>query len=267
MSVQKIPLETAQKIQRHLRSALTLPESENQPRSWSAYQDATDADEIPLPDSLGELGDLFSFGSPVQEATYAPNTQGQWFISSMNPAAALLKLPGLQLKPDLRWVAYLHRLGEEGTGITWAVPEHLSTTAHLEHALVNRTDRAQPPYPEGALDNVMESLEGDRSPLSFLIASLLRRELRELGAIGKSCRWSHHRLIGILPKPEICQWRIQPPQNLVPKACVWPDGRAAIEFFTCRTIAPIAIFQHIDQYSAETYKAAGVDRAIAVIQS
>lgn len=262
MSAQRIPLKTAQKIQQYLRSHLSLPVSENHPRSWTS-----DADDRPAPDSLGALGDLFSFGSPVQAATFAPNTRGQWFISSINPGAALLKLPGLRLKPGLRLVSYLHRTPDQGTGVTWAVPEPLSTTMHLEQALIDRGDRSQPPRPAGALENVMEAMEGDRSLLSFLVASLLRRELQELGALGKSCRWSHHRLIDTLPDPVACQWRSQPPQNLLPKGRILPDGRAAIEFFSCRTVAPIAIFQHLDQYSAKDYTAVGSDRAIGLIQN
>ena len=240
MSAQRIPLETVQKIQQYLRGSLTLPASENQPRSWSP-----DTGERPAPESLSELGDLFSFGSPVQAATYAPNTRGQWFISSINPGAALLKLPGLRLKSNLRLVSYLHRTPNEGTGITWAVPEAFSTTTQLEQALVDRSDRTQPPRPVGALEDVMEAMEGDRSLLSFLVASLLHRELQELGAVGKSCRWSHHRLIDTLPESIACQWRSQPPQNLLPKGRILPDGRAAIEFFTCRTMLPRSRFSSI----------------------
>jgi hypothetical protein len=263
MSVQKVPLESVQKIRQHIKNALTLPESENHPRSWSSYDEL---DELPEPDSLGDLGELFNFGGPIEEATYAPNTKGKWFISSTNPGAALMKLPGLKLKPQLRLVSYLLRNGENGIGVTWAVPESFSTTVNLEKGLANSGDSNHPPHPEGAFSDLMEAIDGDRSPVSFLIASILRRELREFGALGKSCNWTHHRLINALPNQVHWHWKVDEPKDFSPKVRVFPDGKAAIEFFTCRVAAPVAIFQHLDQYPNGHYKPASLDRPIAVAQ-
>lgn len=260
MSVQKIQLEMVQKVRQHIQQGLALPPSENHPRSQSDFDDA----ELPEPDSLSSLGDLFNFGSPVEAATHAPNNRGKWFISAANPGAVLMKLPGLTLKPGLRLVGYLHRLPDDGNGVIWAIPEALSTTAQLEKALDSSGDRAQPPHPQGALADLMAAVEGDRSPASFVIASLLQRELREFGKLGKSCYWSHHRLINILPTQVQWEWQIEPPKDLSPKVRVFPDGKAAIEFFTCRIVPPVALFQHLDQYPGTHYKATVMDRAIAV---
>ncbi|MBW4695484.1 MAG: hypothetical protein KME27_27360 [Lyngbya sp. HA4199-MV5] len=263
MPVQKIQLEVLQKIRQHMQHGFALPESENHPRSWASF--ANEA-EIPEPDSLSDLGDLFNFGGAIEEATHAPNTRGEWFISAANPGAVLMKLPGLNLKPDMRLVSYLHRQPEEGVGVIWAVPEALSTTAQLEKALTASGDRTHPPHPEGALPSVMEAIEGDRSPASFMIASLLRRELGEFGRLGKACHWSHHRLVGAIPAQVQWQWKVETPKDLSPKVLLFPDGRAAIEFFSCRIVPPVALFQHIDQYSDQQYKATVVDRNIAIAQ-
>jgi hypothetical protein len=111
----------------------------------------------------------------------------------------------------------------------------------------------------------MDAIQGDRSAISFVVASLLQRELKELGALGKSCDWSHHRLISTPPTQVTWQWRVEnPPKDLAPKVRVLDNGKAAIEFFSCRVVSPIALFQHIDQYQTDGYKAARVDRAIAV---
>jgi hypothetical protein len=263
MAAQKIPLETLQKIRQYLKTALVLPESENHPKSWSVYNNG---DEPPEPESLSELGELFHFGGMVEAVAHAPNREGQWFISSTNPGTAVLKLPGLKLKSNLRLVTYLYRTPNQGVGVTWAVPEELSITAQLEKALANSGDRAHPPQPIGACDDVMAAIEGDRSPLSFAVASLLRRELREFGALGQACSWSHHRLIQTPPAQASWQWRVEMPKSLAPKLLLFPNGRAAIEFFTCRVTPPIAIFQHVDQYPDDSYKAACVDRAVAIAQ-
>lgn len=261
MPIQKISLDSLQKISHHIKATLTLPESERNPRSLDGYQ--ADA-ELPEPDSLGDLGSLFTFGGAEELESQAPNAKGKWFISSMNPGAALLKLPGVQIKPHLRLVTYLYRIGTDGIGVTWAVPESLSTTAQLEQAITSQCDAQHPPKPAGALTDALEALDGDYAPLSFLIASLLRRELREFGNLGKFCNWSHHRLIEAVPAQAKWDWKAKQPQDLSPKVLIYPDQKVAIEFFTCRVTAPVAIYQHIDQYTPKQYKAASADRAIAV---
>lgn len=271
MSVQKVPLKAVQKIRQYIKNVLVLPESENHPKSWSSY---SDADELPEPKSLSDLGDLFKFGGSIDEAVHAPNTQGQWFISSVNPGAALLKLPGLYLKPKLRLVGYLYRTLDDGVGSVWAVPEALSTTDLLEQSLLDRREAKQfplqgnrhsPPCPIGALKDVMEAVEGNRSPASFVVASILRRELQEFGALGRSCSWSHHRLIDRLPTQVGWQWRGETFNELEPKVRVFPDGRAIVEFFTCRVTPPVAIVQHLDRYPPANYTTASSDRMIATI--
>ncbi|WNZ46505.1 hypothetical protein Q2T42_01475 [Leptolyngbya boryana CZ1] len=257
MSTQRVPLEVLQKIRQHLRSALVVPESENHPNLYN------NMDEPPKPDSLEELGSLFHFGSSLDETLQMPNNQGRWFISATNPGAVLVTLPSIKLKPDFRLVTYLFRLGEDGKGVTWALPESCSTTSHLEKALLTASGRDNPPQPEGALADCMDAIDGDHSPRSFVIASLLRRELRELGKMGKVADWVHHRLIDALPDSANWQWRTEPPKDFSPKVRV-SEGRAAIEFFTCRVTAPIVIFQHVDQYVVGQYQAKHLDRPLAI---
>ena len=263
MSVQKIQLAALQKIRQHIQHGFTLPKSENYPRSRSSFDEET---ESPEPDSLSDLGDLFNFGSSMNEPTYAPNTRGEWFISATNPGAVLLKLPGLRLKPDVRLVGYLYRQLDSGTGVVWALPESQSTTAQLEKVLADSSDQAHPPRPEGAFTNLLEAIEGDRSAASFIIASLLQRELAEFGRLGKESHWSHHRLISTIPTQIQWQWKVDIPKDLSPKVLLFADGRAAIEFFSCRVVPPVALFQHLDQYADKSYEATIIDRAITIAQ-
>ncbi|MEB3337523.1 MAG: hypothetical protein VKJ46_08685 [Leptolyngbyaceae bacterium] len=262
MSIQKLPLEAVQKIRQHIKSSLVLPESENHPNSQASDASAGELSDL---ESLDALGDWFKFASVPEEAANAPNTEGQWFVSTINPGVAITKLPGLSLKPGFRIVTYLNRAPDSGVGSTWVVPEAMSTTAQLEEALQHCGDITQPPHPKGALTDLMEAISGDFSPPSFIVASLLRRELQELGALGKYCKWSHHRLINTVPPQVKWQWRTDIPKDLSPKVRVLENGKTAIEFFTCRVVAPVAIFRHIDQYQPGQYQATSVDQAIAVI--
>ena len=260
MSTQKVSLDALQKIRQYIKNALVLPESENHPKARSLKEI-----EVSAPDSLASLGDLFHLGDMPEVTVQMPNAQGRWFISAVNPGWVLMKLPGLTLKPRIRLVTYLYRLEKNGLSATWALPETLSTTVLLEDALKTSGGEDHPPKPKGSFADLMEAIEGDRSPISFLVASIVRRELKEFGTLGNDRNWSNHRLIDTLPTQVQWKWRTQA-LDLSPKVRLLPEGKAVLEFFTCRTTAPISIVQHVDHYSAGAYQVKGVDRAVAIAQ-
>ncbi|NJR38857.1 MAG: hypothetical protein HC781_08485 [Leptolyngbyaceae cyanobacterium CSU_1_4] len=132
----------------------------------------------------------------------------------------------------------------------------------MENAIANQ-EASQPPRPEGAVDHFMEAVGGDRSAASFMVASLLHRELEEFGATGQHCSWHHHQLIDAVPMQAEWQWRQQQPTDMAPKVKIMPDGQAAIEFFTCRDMPPIALFRHMELYPAETYVSKSQNQVIA----
>lgn len=218
-------------------------------------------DDLPEPDSIDDLSDLFSFGGVVDMDSMASSTP-QWTLSTVNPASALVKLPGLRLKGDFHLVSYLFQSEGSGTGIVWAVPEDLSSTAQLEKPLAASTSLSKIPKPEGALATFMEGIEGDRSAASFLVASIFRRELQEFGAKGERVNWGHHRLIEAPPEHARWEW-IEEPKDCFPKVKVSPDGQAIVEFFTCRVVAPVTLYRHLDHYSATSYHPKSLDKSIA----
>jgi hypothetical protein len=262
MTTQTVPLEALQKVQKHLRSRLTLPDSENCPGSAAPSFDEPDQ-PIPLPDSLAGLGDLFAIGSSVSEGALIPNNQGQWFLSVTDPAIALNRLPGLFLKSNCRLATYLYRMRDSGIGQTYALPEALGTTAYLEAAIPATRSLEHPPHPGGALPDLMEAITGDHSLMSYLFASVLRRELEAFGSIGAHQQWHQHRFISAAPPQASWQWRTENAPDLQPKIYQLLDGEIVVEFFSCRVYPSIAIFQHLDQYEPGSYVAQAIDRPIA----
>jgi hypothetical protein len=265
MSIQRVPLAAIQHVRQHIQSAIAV-DSAKQSQIWSAIEET---DEIPEPTSIDDLSGIFAFGRLSQEEIAAPHLQTSWSISMINPGAALLKLPGIQLKPEWRLVGYLYRDqnrkdGEEsGVGLVFAVPEELATTARLEAALPASKTLQQPPQPAGALTDFMEAIDGDRSAVSFIVASLLYRELREFAAKGAYCNWTYHRLIDAVPAKVQWQWQTEQPQDLTPKVKVLADGQALVEFFTCRVKAGVGLYRHVDQYPSSQYRAKRVNKLLA----
>ncbi|MBW4516414.1 MAG: hypothetical protein KME11_14485 [Timaviella obliquedivisa GSE-PSE-MK23-08B] len=256
MSIQKLPLAALQQVRQYIKSTITLTDVDQKFQDWAMLDDF---DDLPEPASVDNLSSIFAFGSLSPEQLHC---HGSWVVSTVNPGAALVKLPGISLKPGMRLVGYVYQFKDDGLGAVWAVPKQFSTTFALENAIASK-EASQPPQPEGALGHFMEAIRGDRSAVSFVVASLLRRGLEEFGKLGQRCHWGHHQLIDAVPGQAEWQWKHQQPTDMAPKVKIMPDGQAAVEFFTWRTTHPIALFRHIELYPAETYVSRSQNQTIA----
>lgn len=259
MSSQQFPIASLQTLRRTLKQQLVLPDCERTPNAI--------ADNMPEPDSLATLSNLFRQGGITHAEGSTPNANGQWFVSTVDASIALKHLPGIALKPNYCFVTYLYRIrranATHGGSVTWAMANQLSATSHLEAALNLAGNHNTPPYPEGALHNYMNAITGNLTPGSFLIASLFQRELQEFGRCGKFYRWHHHRLIGDVPKQRNWHWRMEQPKRLAPTVHMLPSGKIAVEFYTCRVVPPIGIFHHVDRYPGNSYVAKASNQVIA----
>lgn len=264
MSFQRYPLNAIQKISQLIRQALVLPTHEQQPGQPVSHE--SDEDDN-VPDSLNALGDLFRVGDMPEDNLPAPNREGRWFVSTVDPAEALVKLPGLWIRPGIRLVTYLRQDNKGGVGSTIAIPGILSSTEQLEQAIENVTPANPVPVPEGSLNTLMESLEGDGSLASFLESSIFLREIREFGRFGAYARWVHHRFVNAPPPKVAWQWRTKTPEDFSPKVVLRPDGEVITEFYSCRVQKPVTLFRHLDRYPPNSYLAQNQDQVIAVMDS
>jgi len=263
MSIHRFSLTTIQQIRQYIQNALVV-DAAKQAQPWVEF---AETDDVPEPTSIDDLSSLFSFGGLSAEEIVVPQSQAHWSLSTVNPASALLKLPGVALKPDWRLVSYLYQDSANSAGLVVALPATLATTAQLEKARAASDTIKQPPQPDGALADFMEAIEGDRSTVSFLVASLFCRELREFGAKGCYQSWTHHRLVDTVPAQVKWQWQGDPPQDMTPKVKLALDGQAVVEFFSCRIKAGVAIYRHLDHYPMAQYKLRRLDKPIATVQS
>jgi hypothetical protein len=120
-----------------------------------------------------------------------------WSRSPTDPGHLLAAFPALRLRPGFALRAYVFRQGYDGNGIVWALPEHApfpepDTCLRLDAWL-------ESPRPPGALDDVMEAIDGDGSPLAYLSAALLARELAEFGACWHGVSWGACHIVGRRP--------------------------------------------------------------------
>ena len=122
---------------------------------------------------------------------------GSWFASG--GANDLIRVfETLRLKAGFALHAYEYREGSNGNGIIWAVPGDAPLVAPDECPRLIDT-WLQPPQPPGAV-SLMQAIEGDGTPWSYLSASILSREAAEFGAIWHGCVWSDQTILSKPPR-------------------------------------------------------------------
>ena len=104
----------------------------------------------------------------------------------------------LRLKAGFGLRAFVYREGRNGNGIIWAVQADAPPVAADECPRLEDT-WLQPPRPPGAVP-LMQAIEGDGSPWSYLSASILSREAAEFGAIWHGCVWSDQTILSKPPQ-------------------------------------------------------------------
>lgn len=160
-----------------------------------------------------------------------------------DPLALAAAFPGLWLKPGYTLFTQFYEDGRgNGNGFTWAYP----TTARLPQPRLKDWPKGAP---AGALPP-LSVIEGDGTPWSYLAASLLGRELQELGAQWHGCYWSTHSLYGGGPfRWEGPEWQhpLPWPESFLPTVTVDERGVTVI-FYTMSELRQLRVIRHTDTY-------------------
>ena len=122
-----------------------------------------------------------------------------WFASAYDPSNLMRVFDTLWLKAGFTLHAYEFRAGSNGNGIIWAMPSDAPLVAPGECPRLEDT-WLEPPQPPGAVP-LMQAIEGDGSPWSYLSASILSREASAFGAVWHGCVWSDQTILSKPPRP------------------------------------------------------------------
>jgi hypothetical protein len=170
----------------------------------------------------------------------------------------------LRIKRGFILRAYQDYDDGDGRGIVWALPT--GSTFPEPSQCPPHSDW---PKPLDALDDVMEAIEGDGTPWSYLCASVFWSEIREFGAMWHGRKWSTHTILDKNPmksrrarrecdfdlpsgKPEEWTWVAPEPDDWKPQ--VVEDGDAiTVTFFTYSGLRHETIFRHEDKFRRGSY--------------
>lgn len=199
-----------------------------------------------------------------------------WWLDEKSAGLLVDQFARVRIRPGFRLVTYASRGGIGGTGWTFAIP--VGTKAPAVEDLI-AADRFEPATPAGALPHFMAAVVGDGSLRSYAQASILGREVSELGAWWHGLEWSTHSLVGPLDdstRPAVYdgslyaveppgmfaegewRWTEVPPDDWRPRAERDSDDGVTVTFWTYSELGSLAVYEHQDVY--------GVDGSLVPVQ-
>jgi hypothetical protein len=249
-----------------LNSALALVAAPiNAPAKPGASRDSTEPKVTTFPATKVEelRGQVRKIANP------GDSTQDGWAKSPVDPTKVVPVFVPLHIKDGYTLKAYLFRSGGNGKGYVWAMPTNAEFPEPANCPKV-KSGSLDVPKPTTALDDVMEVIQGDDSPWSYLAASLLQRELKEFGARWHGLYWTVNRVLGENPlqagneqgrstiegpigKPGEWKWLEPAPKKWSPQVTIEKD-RVTVTFFTYCGLGRQMIYRHTDTFKRGGYR-------------
>jgi len=201
------------------------------------------------------------------------NLPDGWSIYPLDPLPVREAVVQLELKSGLELRAYQYSASGNGNALAFALPadsalpepHEILGSSHEHNAM-----HFDVPRPPDALEDRMEAFTGSPSPAAYIEASMLARELGELGAMWHGCYWSTHRVLDHNP---IKKGQKQIPWNWfrpVPKSDEWKprvdifeDGSARVVFYTLSELGRESIYRQEDRYEPGSFVPRSTEGCVA----
>lgn len=202
-----------------------------------------------------------------------------WSKSRANPTRLVTIFAPLKVRKGLVLRAYQFKEEANGNGIVWAMPADSEFPEPKDCPKLD-SHLFKAPKPSEALDDVMDAIEGDGSPWSYLAASLLRRQFTEFGAMWHGYNWTFYHILDADPwkdgppreegplseRPSSPRdnwtWVADMPQDFRPRVQAEGD-QVTVTFYTYCGLEKQRIYQHTDTYRAGKYRARIEQKTIA----
>lgn len=137
----------------------------------------------------------------------------------------------------------------------WAIPAD-KALLKLSDAPLSENDFLYIEKPDFTLDNFMEAIDGDKSPLSYLQAAIVFHELNEYGAVGHNMSWRRDIILPYLGAlSHEYEWEIleNEPERIEPYFYYNAEGHPVIVFFTINDVYTITLNRYEHIFSHDNY--------------
>jgi len=202
-----------------------------------------------------------------------------WYLAAFDPNAILSCVRHLQLRSGFKLASYQFHGGMGGNGATFVIPADRDLPDPADPAVAGmhplaRRDRETDGLPDWIRPDVGSFLEGDGSDLAYFEASMLVREIAELGAWWHGISWGEHRLLVADPfadgkrlsetPAEAWQWHCRRPGIWQPTVRRRDDGTIVVMFFTFTALGHEVVLRHRDTFEPGGYAFESESRVVAM---
>lgn len=211
------------------------------------------------------VAEIFELQKKIRESVTLPNKcTDEWHKSEFDPMSVLVHLKHIRLEDGVRLLAYHNGASMGNSSVVYAVPE---TGNYPDPSDLPKDDRQRPKL-DTPYETVMHAIKGDGSAFSYLEASILYREVDELGHTWHETNWKMHKVIDQDPTsqskmkiageheiPVLWTWKEQKPKDWSPSIEVAKlDGLVArVTFYTFQKIEGHGVVRWTDRYSGISY--------------
>lgn len=224
-------------------------------------------------------GDVAKLREKATQLVVVPETTpAGWSKSRVDPTQLLTLFPALQLRQGFTLRAYQFKEEANGNGFVWAMPVD-AEFPQPEDCPRLESHFLKAPKPFDALDDVMEAIDGDDTAAAYWQASLLRRELKDFGAMWHGIVWGTHHVVDADPLTQRPALNADPLKVPLSRAARWKwleakptdwtprvkleDDRATVTFYTYSGFEKEGIYRHVDVYRRGKFRARLEDVKIA----
>ncbi len=228
-----------------------------------------------------------------ETTTFSPKELHELFYQAKfirEPMGIIDLFPTLRIKEGYTLGCSPHGIFEGGVGNVWAVPVDYEFPDIEQWEKVDLYDLPHPlptnrccwdgltmegdfklPVPPGALDSVMEIIEGDGTPLSYLRASIFAREIAEFGSHWHGEIWKVHTVLGddlddlepitneyhdergAMRIESFLKW-YEDKQILLAPVVIQDDETITVRFYTYSMLCRESVYCYTDTYKIGNYK-------------
>ncbi|QAV16168.1 hypothetical protein EB820_19450 [Brevibacillus agri] len=200
---------------------------------------------------------LFVDSQPVEECD---DFDFGWFRTAANPESIVRAFSHLRIKEGYKLRAYQYTDGANGNGIVWALPVDTelpdpNECQRLEEHFLSA------PKPSFALADFMQAIDGDRTPLSYLQASIVFHELHEFGAMWHGTSWGRDIILPLTDDQKShyghYEWEMieDEPEIIEPHFYYDVEGNPVIVFHTINDIGTTTFNRYVHTFSKNDYTA------------
>jgi hypothetical protein len=181
-----------------------------------------------------------------------------WFKSSGNPESIVRGFSHLHIKSGYKLRAYQYSDGGNGNGIVYAIPADKDLPEPRDSEQID-DQFLSGPKPTFALDDFMQVIEGDKTPVSYLQASIAFHELHEFGAIWHGTSWGRDVILPInddeATKAYKYEWNMieDEPEIIEPHFYYNYDGNPVVVFHTINDIYTVTLNRYVHVFNKDDY--------------